>query len=71
MPLFFRRLGMFYDNIINCFINKYVLPWNLYNNFLINIEWELNIFSLFFSYEILYNFFSDFVFIFFHIVTKK
>ena len=38
MPLFFRRLGMFYDDIIDCFINKYVLPWNLYNNFLINIE---------------------------------
>jgi hypothetical protein len=36
---------MFYDDIIDCFINKYVLPWNLYNNFLINIEWELNIFS--------------------------
>lgn len=37
---FFRRLGMFYDDISDCFINKYILPemWNLYNNFLINIE---------------------------------
>ena len=26
MPLFFRRLGMFYDDIIACYINKYVLP---------------------------------------------
>jgi hypothetical protein len=38
--LFLRKLELFYDDIIGCFMNNYVFihMWNFYDNLLINIE---------------------------------
>jgi hypothetical protein len=63
MLLFLKRLWLFYNDIINCFMNNFALAlyvFFFYNNLLINIEWEWIFLLVIVLYNIFYIYFSYF-----------